>query len=326
MSVRRPLRVLVTGAAGQLGRDLLACLGGELPVGGSEAWLATARLPVCETVGTDLPDLDLTDRSAVRALVATLRPHVVVHGAAWTDVDGCEADPDRAFAVNGLATRHVVEAARMVGARVVYVSTDYVFDGEAEGAYTEWDPPRPRSVYGRSKLAGELELGPGDSLVRTSWVCGAHGRNMVRTVLRLLASGQPLRFVADQRGCPTFTADLAVALAWLVVDGRPGRFHLTNSGATTWHGFVAEILRQLGEDPSRVEAIASAELDPPRPAPRPANSVLDNLAWRASGLPPLPAWQDALARLLSAWRSGRVEWPEVPSPTGAPEAGTGRRG
>jgi len=324
VSVRRPLRVLVTGAAGQLGRDLLACLAGELPVGGSPAWFAGARLPACEALGTDLPELDLTDRSAVRAFLAILRPQVVVHGAAWTDVDACEADPGKAFAVNGLATRHVVEAARMVGARVVYISTDYVFDGESPGAYTEWDPPRPRSVYGRSKLAGELELGPGDTTVRTSWVCGAHGRNMVRTVLRLAAGEGTLRFVADQRGCPTFTADLAVAVARLVVEDRPGRFHLTNAGVTTWHGLAAEVLRQIGQDPARVQAISTAELDPPRPAPRPANSALENLAWRASGLPAMPSWQDGLARLLAAWRSGQVQWPEVPAPEdeadGAPRA------
>lgn len=295
------MRVLVTGAAGQLGRDLLDVLSGQLPVGGRPGALDEAGLSApAEVVGTDLPDLDITDRAAVGSLVADVHPDVVVHGAAWTAVDACESDPDRAFAVNALATRHVVEAAGRVGAHVVYVSTDYVFDGTSPRPYVEWDPPSPASVYGRSKLGGELEVGPGHTVVRTAWVSGAHGANMTKTVLRLADQPGPLRFVDDQRGSPTFTADLAVAVARLATERRPGRFHLTNTGATTWHGFARAVLAAAGHDPARVEPIATADLDPPRPAPRPANSVLDNAAWRLSGLAPLPPWEDALGRLVAA--------------------------
>jgi len=298
------VRIVVTGAAGQLGHDLLDVLHGTLPVGGSPA-LVDAVAPLAsagrvDTVGTDLPDLDLSDRSAVLAFIGQVRPHVVVHGAAWTAVDACEEDPDRAWAVNALATRHVAEACRQVGAHLVYVSTDYVFDGRQAAPYTEWDLPAPVSVYGRSKRGGELEAGPGATVVRTAWVSGAHGANMVKTVLRLAAGPGSLRFVDDQRGSPTFTADLAVALARLAVERRPGCFHQTNAGQTTWYHFARTVLEVAGHDADRVCPITTVALDPPRPAPRPANSVLDNAAWRLSGLPPLPPWQDALSRLVAA--------------------------
>lgn len=305
------MRVVVTGAAGQLGRDLVDVLSGRVPAGGSAdvadavlgavAWPGGSRPGAgLEVLGTDLPDLDLTDRSGVRAYVRSARPDAVVHGAAWTAVDACESDPDRAYAANALATRHVAEAAGEVGAHVVYVSTDYVFDGTSEDPYVEWDRPGPMSVYGRSKLAGEHEVRPGSTVVRTSWVCGYHGANMVKTVLRLAASPGTLRFVDDQRGSPTFTADLAAAIARLVAERRPGTFHVTNQGVTTWFGFARAVLAAAGDDPDRVLPIATADLDPPRPAPRPASSVLDNAAWRLSGLPPLPAWTEALDRLVAA--------------------------
>jgi dTDP-4-dehydrorhamnose reductase len=155
-------------------------------------------------------------------------------------------------------------------------------------------------VYGRSKLGGELELAPGSTVVRTSWVCGAHGANMVRTVLRLAGQAGPMRFVDDQWGSPTFTADLAGVLVALGTERLPGTFHVTNSGVTSWFGFAQAVLEAAGHDPGRVEPIATAELDPPRPAPRPANSVLDNAAMRLMGLAPLPDWHDALGRLVAA--------------------------
>jgi dTDP-4-dehydrorhamnose reductase len=192
-----------------------------------------------------------------------------------------------------------------VGAHLVYVSTDYVFDGTLDRPYVEWDRPNPQSVYGRSKLGGETEVhavaGPAATVVRTAWVSGAHGANMVKTVLRLGRSDPAaiLRFVDDQRGCPTFTADLATALVRLALDRRPGTFHVTNQGETTWFGFARATLEAAGLDSGRVEPIATSELDPPRPAPRPANSRLDNSALRLSGLPPLPEWKDALARLVA---------------------------
>jgi dTDP-4-dehydrorhamnose reductase len=232
--------------------------------------------------------------------VEGVRPDVVVHAGAWTAVDACESDPDRAFATNSLGTRNVAEAARRFGSHVVYVSSDYVFDGKITRPYHEWDEPCPVSVYGRSKLGGERELDPGATIVRTSWVCGAHGANMVHTVLRLASAGETLRFVDDQRGSPTFTADLAGTICTLATERLPGTFHVTNQGATTWHGLAAAVLIASGDDPSRLEPISTAEQTPPRPAPRPANSVLDNAALRLAGMPLLPDWHDGLERLVEA--------------------------
>jgi dTDP-4-dehydrorhamnose reductase len=272
--------VLITGGGGQVGRELVRVFADDAvaPTG-----------------------LDVTDRDAVFQAVTTVRPDVVVHTAAWTHVDGCEGDPDRALRTNALGTRHVAHAARLAEARVVYLSTDYVFDGELAGrGYHEWDDPNPLSVYGRSKLAGERELGPDATVVRTSWVFGAHGSNMVKTVLRLAAadlSGE-LRFVDDQRGCPTAAADLADAVRRLVDDRMAGTFHVTNQGATTWYEFARAVLRAAGDDPERVRPIATADLDPPRAAPRPRNSELDNAALRLSGLPLLADYREPLDRLV----------------------------
>jgi dTDP-4-dehydrorhamnose reductase len=167
-------------------------------------------------------------------------------------------------------------------------------------------------VYGQSKLAGEHQVDPGTTIVRTSWVCGAHGSNMARTVLRLADRPGVLKFVDDQRGSPTFTADLAGIVAVLATERLPGTFHVTNQGDTTWHGFARAVLRAAGHDADRVEPIATADLDPPRPAPRPANSVLENAALVLSGLPLPPDWRDALARLLSAWGADRVAGSAAP--------------
>src|SRR5690606_19469373 len=195
-----------------------------------------------------------------------------------------ESDPERAFTVNALAVRWLREACDHVGAHLAHVSTDYVFDGALNRPYHEWDRPNPQSVYGRSKLAGEREAGQSATVVRTSWVCGEHGNNMVRTVLRLLDDGhRTLRFVDDQRGCPTFTADLAPLLRRLAVDRRTGVHHVTNQGAVSWYELVREIVAVAGRDPGMVEPITTDKLDPPRPAPRPANSVLDNAVLRAAG-------------------------------------------
>jgi dTDP-4-dehydrorhamnose reductase len=297
------MRVLVTGAGGQLGTDVVEVLAGKVPSGGRVNDDATGRMGVrspCHVIAADHDRLDVADRSAVLTAVEAVRPHVVIHAAAWTAVDACEGDPDRAFATNALGTRFVAEAARRVGAHVVYLSTDYVFDGTSTRPYREWDTPNPQSVYGASKLAGEQELDPGSTVVRTSWVCGAHGANMVRTVLRLAGSPGPLRFVDDQWGSPTFTADLAGVVAVLATDRVPGTFHVTNGGVTSWYGFARGVLEAAGHDPERIEPITTAQLDPPRPAPRPANSALDNAALRFMGMALLPDWRDGLARLLAA--------------------------
>jgi dTDP-4-dehydrorhamnose reductase len=280
------MRLLVTGAAGQLGREVAAA----------------SAAAGDEVLGLERAALDVTDRDAVLGVVTTWRPDAVVHAAAWTAVDACEGDPERAFRTNSLAVRWVAEGCARTGAHLVYVSTDYVFDGTQAAPYVEWDRPNPQSVYGSSKLAGEVEaaaLGAGATIVRTSWVCGEHGSNMVGTVLRLAGEGHDLRFVDDQRGQPSFTSDLAPAVRRLALDRRSGLHHVTNQGAVSWFEFAREVLVAAGRDPGRVTPIATTELDPPRPATRPANSVLDNAVFRAAGLPLLRDFRAPLAELVA---------------------------
>ena len=281
------MRILITGGNGQLGTDLIEAFDGH------------------DVVAAAHRDLDVADRDQVLQAITTLQPDAVVHAGAWTAVDACESDPERAFAVNALGTRHVAEGAAAIAARVCYVSTDYVFDGTSADPYNEWDQPNPQSVYGRSKRAGEIELlqtlpGPATTIVRTSWVCGAHGSNMVKTVLRLASdpAHERLAFVDDQRGCPTFTADLASMIRRLVVERRPGLFHVTNQGPTTWFEFARAVIAAAGMDPNRVDPISTEQLQPPRPAPRPANSVLDNAALRLSGVPLLSDFHEPLERVV----------------------------
>jgi dTDP-4-dehydrorhamnose reductase len=281
------MRVLITGAGGQLGCDLI------------RAFDDAGRHH--QVVGLTHAKLDVADRDAVLQTVGLVRPDVVVHAGAWTAVDACETDADRAYQVNGLGTRHVAEAARLIGAHVLYVSTDYVFDGASPEPYREWDDTNPLSVYGRSKLAGERELlavAPGATVVRTSWVCSNHGSNMLRTVLRLAAERHELTFVDDQRGCPTFTEDLSGMIVRLCSTRRPGMFHVTNQGPTTWYQFARDVVAAAGGDPGVVRPITTAELQPVRPAPRPANSVLDNAALRMEGIPLLPDYHEPLARAV----------------------------
>jgi len=182
---------------------------------------------------------------------------------------------------------------------VHYVSTDYVFDGTKSSPYVEWDTTAPSSVYGASKLAGELELGAESSIIRTSWVCGYHGGNMVKTILRIAAENDRLSFVDDQHGHPTFADDLAVMIKRIVVDRRTGTFHVTNQGAVSWFDFAQEVLIASGADPARVQPVATADLQPPRPAPRPANSVLENAALRLSGIELLDDFRIPLQRLVN---------------------------
>ncbi len=276
------MRALVTGAGGQLGREVVD--------------LCTAAGD--QVVACDHAALDVTDRDQVLQVVAAAAPDAIVHAGAWTNVDGCETDPDHAYAVNALGTRHVAEAARLVGARICYVSTDYVFDGTGARPYHEWDAVNPLSVYGRSKLAGEAALGPEDTVVRTSWVCGRHGRNFVKTILSKAAEGQQLTVVDDQHGCPTFAEDLAGMIRRLVVARLPGLFHVTNQGPTTWFRFARDVVEAAGLDVGLVTPITTADMQPPRPAPRPANSVLDNAALRLSGVPLLPDHHEPLERLV----------------------------
>jgi len=286
------MRVLVTGAGGQVGTDV--------------------RLR-CEQAGDDVTalghrELDVTDRDAVLATVTSLQPDTVVHCAAWTAVDACEADPVRAYATNALAVRWVAEACRRADSHLVHLSTDYVFSGRKAEPYTEWDQTGPLGVYGASKLAGEREAGEagiGATIVRTSWVVGEHGQNMLKTILRLLVERPSLAFVDDQRGHPTFTSDLATMVRLLAVERRPGLHHVTNQGAVSWFEFAEAVAEASGRDPALVQPISTAELEPPRPAPRPANSVLDNAVLRMSGLPLLPDFRETLPRVTNAILASR---------------------
>ncbi|MGC8627877.1 MAG: dTDP-4-dehydrorhamnose reductase [Acidimicrobiales bacterium] len=281
------MRVLVAGAGGQVGRELV------------ELFQSAGHH---EVLAADHAMLDIADREKVLQVCGEWLPEVVVNAAAFTDVDGCEQDLDRAWAVNCLGPRNLAEGARLAEAHMVHISTDYVFDGTSPRPYSEWDQPNPVSVYGSSKLAGEREvlgLLPGAAVARTSWVCGFYGRNMLKTVLRLASSeAAPLWMVDDQRGCPTFADDLAKMVAHLAVARLPGIFHVTNQGATTWYGFARDVLLAAGLNPERVRPISTAELVPPRLARRPANSVLDNAALRLLGVPLLADYHSALERTV----------------------------
>ena len=269
------MRSLVVGAGGQLGADLLAVLGDG------------AR-------GLTRADLDVTDGQAVRTVLAEWRGDVVFNAAAWTDVDGAEEHEAEAYAANATAPAHLALAAADIGARFVHVSTDYVFAGDATTPYDTDDEPDPRSAYGRTKLAGEQAvLAAGGYVVRTAWVYGATGRNFVKTMARLERERDTVSVVDDQRGSPTWSRDLARGLAELAAAApAPGVYHCTNGGEATWYDLARAVFEELGADPARVTPCTTNDF--PRPAPRPAYSVLSDRAWRAAGLTPLPHWREAL--------------------------------
>ncbi|MBQ6266457.1 MAG: dTDP-4-dehydrorhamnose reductase [Clostridia bacterium] len=277
------MKVLVTGANGQLGTDVMAVL----------AQRGTAA------VGTDVDTLDLTDAAAVRALFAAQQPDAVIHCAAFTDVNAAEQARERCFAVNEGATRNVAAACAACGAKLLYTSTDYVF-GDSGTAFLETDAEkRPCNVYGESKLAGEQAVQALCSrafIVRISWVFGLHGKNFVKTMLRLSETHDTLRVVDDQIGSPTYTADLAPLLVDMIGSDRYGVYHATNEGVCSWAEFAAEIFRQAGR-PTQVEPVPSA--DYPSPAVRPLNSRLSKASLDAAGFARLPDWRDALRRFLS---------------------------
>jgi len=288
------MRIVVTGADGQLGVELVPTL--------------SVRT---EVIGTTIADLDVTDHDCADR-IAALAPDWVVHAAAATDVDGCEREPERAMVVNAEGTRLVAEGCRRAGAGLVYLSTDYVFDGRKGAPYTEADTPAPLNAYGRSKLEGERAVRSVVSrwlIVRTAWLYGTQGKNFVKSILGKVKDGEPLGIVDDQVGSPTYAADLAGAVALLLSLGLTGVFHVTNGGSCSWYEFTREILRLTGVDVTSVKRITTEELS--RPARRPGYSVLENAAWKAAGLPPLRPWPEALADMLAALKgvnqsTGRV--------------------
>ena len=276
------MKLLITGANGQLGHELV------------RATIAAGH----EVVATSHETLDITDKLAVDAAITVARPDVVIHAAAWTAVDACESDPDKAMLVNGTATKYIADAAHAVGAHVVYISTDYVFDGSKTSAYDEEDAPNPQSVYGASKLEGERALGANDAIVRIAWVCGFYGSNMVKTILRLAEQPQ-LKFVDDQIGNPTFADDAAEMIVRIATEKRSGTWHVTNQGDVSWYEFAREVLMAAGFDVNKVAPIKTHELQPPRPAKRPFNSVLNNTSLKRAGIELLPDFRVSLARLVS---------------------------
>ncbi|MEO5973633.1 MAG: dTDP-4-dehydrorhamnose reductase [Ilumatobacteraceae bacterium] len=280
------MKIFVTGAGGQLGHELV-----RVAQDNGHSVFATSH-----------EDLDITNPSDIRDAFAATRPDAIIHAAAWTAVDACEGDAERAFAVNAMATHSVAIEARAVGARVIYISTDYVFDGEKSGGYVESDRPNPQSVYGSSKLAGEDAMSDRDAVVRISWVCGFHGPNMVKTILRLADSQPELQFVNDQIGSPTFADDAATTVVRLAEEQRTGIWHLTNQGVTSWFDLARDVLSIAGLDSQRVSPISTDALKPPRPAKRPSNSVLDNSALRSAGLPLLDDFVIPLQRLVRRLR------------------------
>ena len=284
------MRWLITGAHGQLGSDLHKVL---VTVPGGAAGAAESD----EVRALGSAELDITDRRAIAAAVDDFGPDVIVNAAAYTAVDAAEDDEERAYTVNATGPALLAAQAARSGIRLVQVSTDYVFDGTATSPYRPDAPTGPTSAYGRTKLAGEQavrELAPElGYVVRTAWVYGAVGANFVKTMVRLEAGHPTVSVVDDQRGSPTWSADLARGIVALVRSGQPaGIYHCTNGGDTTWYGFTRAIFEELGTDPERVLPTTTDKF--PRPAPRPAYSVLSSAEWLAAGLPPLPHWRAAL--------------------------------
>ena len=247
-------------------------------------------------------DCDLADATAVAEWFATHRPTHVVHCAAYTDVDGCERDRDRAWRDNTRAAENVARAAALLGARLLHLSTDYVFDGAKPAPYVEEDATAPLSVYGKTKLEAEQavrKFAPRHCIVRTSWVFGPGGRNFVRTMSELLRTRDEVRVVDDQIGAPTYTLDLATALSEAIGLELEGTFHVTNAGTCSWYGFAAAIAARI-ESPARVLPCITAEF--PRPARRPQNSILDCSRAQAAGLTSLRPWEEALDDYLARLR------------------------
>ena len=279
--------MLVTGAGGMLGRDLVDVL----TAAGAEVTAVTRA------------ELDVTDPAAVMSAVPG--HEVVVNAAAWTDVDGAEEHEEAATRVNGLGPQLLAAACAADGARLVHVSTDYVFDGSATRPYPEDAPLAPRSAYGRSKAAGEAAvrtlLPHASYILRTAWLYGEHGPNFVKTMVNLEASRDVLDVVSDQHGQPTWSRDVATAAAGLVLGDAPaGTYHATSAGDTTWHGLACAVFEELGADPARIRPTTTDRF--PRPAPRPAYSVLGHAAWSRVGISPIGGWRERLTEAFPTLR------------------------
>ena len=278
------MRVLIAGANGMLGHDLVDVLSHQENI---------------EVFPFIRKELDITDMQMVMKTVNEVRPDILINAAAYTNVDLCETEIDISYQINAVGSRNLAVAANEYHTAMLHFSTDYVFPGNADSPYREFDPIQPKSIYGKSKWAGEeliRSLCPRHYIIRTSWLYGMHGKNFVSTMLHVASKQSSVRVVNDQVGSPTYTLDLAHGVAELFTKhGAYGTYHLSNSGTCSWFDFAKEIFTQRGLD-TYVESMTTAELA--RPAPRPAYSVLDNQLWRLSGLTPLRPYQEALADYL----------------------------
>jgi len=267
------MRIIITGSEGQLGRSLQRVFRGH------------------DILRVDLPEYDITDPD-IRTKLAVWLPDIIIHGAAMTDVDGCERNPEAAYRVNALGTRNVVLGARQANADLLYVSTDYVFDGKSDQPYWEFDRPNPLSVYGKSKLAGEefvRHLSNRYYIARTAWVYGPGGNNFVEKILKLAAERPSLSMVTNESGSPTYTTHLAEAIASLARSGVYGTYHLTNQGVCSRYAFARRILEMGGYPDYDLQPSESY----PRPAPVPERVELHNLCATTLGIT-LPPWEEGL--------------------------------
>ncbi|MEH7557859.1 dTDP-4-dehydrorhamnose reductase [Priestia megaterium] len=278
-------KVLITGANGQLGKELVEVF--------SESGF--------DVYGFGRDKMDITNQEQVQDVINTIKPNIVLHSAAYTKVDLAESEPEQAFLINAYGTRNVAVVAEEVGAKFVYISTDYVFDGTSTEPYNEFSPTSPLGVYGKSKLAGEQFVRDFHSkffIVRTSWVYGKHGANFVKTMLKLGEERKELSVVADQTGCPTYTLDLATAILELVATKKYGVYHISNSGSCSWFEFAKAIFEKSNLD---VKVLPCTTADFPRPAARPTYSVFEHMSIRVNKIKPMRNWEEGLSSFLKTY-------------------------
>lgn len=288
------MRILITGCRGQLGTELLK----QLAAGRSELGPLPAICNGAYVKGVDIDDFDLSDKAAVYEHLDEESYNLVVNCAAFTNVDGCEASPDAAYAANAIAVRNLAEACGRTETKLVHLSTDYVFDGAADTPYREYDLPAPRTVYGKTKLAGEqfaLQRCRRCFIIRTQWLYGYHGKNFVKTIMQAAREKGSVMVVNDQFGCPTNAVDVAHHILKIAASDRYGVYHCANHGVASWYEFTRKIVRLAGID-AEVRPCTTAEF--PRPAPRPAYSALDNMVLRITAGDGMRSWQDAVAAYI----------------------------
>jgi dTDP-4-dehydrorhamnose reductase len=291
------MRILVTGAAGRLGGRLVEILA-----------------PRHEVTGIDIAEVDITDFVAIRACVIDAKPDIVLHPAAWTDVDGCAREPEKAIQINGFGAQHVAVAAAEIGAAILYVSSNEVFDGRSGQSYGEYDVTNPANPYAYSKWVGEravMSLNPRHYITRTAWLFAHGGKNFIQAILNAARDGKPLRVVTDEVANPTYNDDLAEAIALLIETGRYGIYHLTNEGACSRYAFARYVLDRAGYADTPVQPIVSRQWA--RPSHPPTYTALSSLAARSAGIALRP-WQQAVDAFLE--KEGLLAETYVKSQTG----------